>query len=162
MIDLNGDGIKTTTLNNGIYFDNNKDGFAEKTAWVGADDGILIIDKNNDGIINNGGELFGDNYVLSNGTNATTGFEALADLDSNHNNKIDSGDNNFSNIKVLKGDGTLLSLADAGVSSINLTNTATNIVDENGNTQLRAGSYTKIDGTTDAIGDYKKRYLKVA
>jgi hypothetical protein len=66
---------------------------------------ILVIDKNNDGYINDGGELFGDNYVLSNGQTATTGFSALADLDSNANGQIDSTDTLYSSIKVLKGDG---------------------------------------------------------
>lgn len=35
LIDLDGDGIETTTVENGVYFDHESDGFAEKTAWVG-------------------------------------------------------------------------------------------------------------------------------
>ena len=40
--------------------------FAESSAWVSSDDGILAIDKNNDGIINNGSEIFGDSYIKGN------------------------------------------------------------------------------------------------
>jgi hypothetical protein len=55
---------------------------------------------------------------------------------------------------VIKGDGSLLTLAEAGIASINLANTTTNITDSNGNTQLRAGTYTKTDATTGIIADY--------
>jgi len=154
LVDLDGDGIETTTLQNGVYFDHDKNGFAQQSAWVGADDGVLAIDKNNDGVINDGGEIFGDNYVLSNNQTATTGFQALADLDSNSDGVINSSDTNFSNIKVLKGDGTLETLAEAGIASINLNYSNTNAADASGNTQLRLGSYTKTDSTTAAIGDY--------
>ena len=155
LLDLDGDGIETTTIANGVYFDHDKNGFAQSTAWVGADDGILAIDKNNNGTIDDGGEVFGDNYTLYSGTKATTGFQALADLDYNGDGMISSLDADFSAIKVLKGDGTLITLADAGIQSINIANTTTSITDANGNTQLRSGTYTKTDGiTTGTIGDY--------
>ncbi|MBR6163383.1 hypothetical protein IKQ26_05810 [bacterium] len=54
MIDLNGDGIVTTAINNGKFFDHQNDGFAERSAWVSNEDGVLFIDKNNNGIIDNG------------------------------------------------------------------------------------------------------------
>jgi hypothetical protein len=44
MLDLDGDGVETTSMGNGIYFDYAADGFAEKTAWVGKDDGLLVRD----------------------------------------------------------------------------------------------------------------------
>ena len=50
--------------------------------WVAADDGLLVRDINGDGIINNGGELFGDQTLLKNGQKSAGGFQALADLDS--------------------------------------------------------------------------------
>ena len=34
LIDLNGDGIETTTIQNGVYFDHENDGFAESSSWV--------------------------------------------------------------------------------------------------------------------------------
>lgn len=41
LIDLDGDGIETTTIENGVYFDHENDGFAESSSWVGEDDGIV-------------------------------------------------------------------------------------------------------------------------
>ncbi|EKE04292.1 MAG: hypothetical protein ACD_20C00088G0002 [uncultured bacterium] len=58
-LDLDGDGIETVSIENGTYFDYDNNGFAEKTSWVGGDDGILVFDRNNNGIIDNGTELIG-------------------------------------------------------------------------------------------------------
>ena len=155
LIDLDGDGIETTSVENGVYFDQENDGFAEVSAWVSSDDGVLAIDKNNNGTIDNGSELFGDSYVKSDGTIATSGFDALSDLDSNGDGQINSSDTSFDAIKILKGDGTLLSLSDAGISSISLTAKKSVITDSNGNRQLTTGTYTKTDGSTGKISDYE-------
>lgn len=155
LIDLDGDGIETTSVENGVYFDQENDGFAEVSAWVSSDDGVLAIDKNNNGTIDNGSELFGDSYVKSDGTIATSGFDALSDLDSNGDGQINSSDTSFDAIKILKGDGTLLSLSDAGISSISLTAKKSVIRDSNGNRQLTSGTYTKTDGSTGMISDYE-------
>ena len=81
--------IEFTSLNDGVNFDLDNNGFAEKTAWIKNDDGFLAIDLNNDGMINNGGELFGDCF---NNQSFSNGFEALKGLDSNRDNKIDDTD----------------------------------------------------------------------
>ena len=154
LIDLDGNGIKTTTVNEGRFFDHQSDGFKELSAWVSNEDGILYIDKNNNGIIDNGSELFGENYVKSDSTNATTGFDALADLDSNNDSVIDSSDTQFSNLKIQKGDGTILTLEEAGISSINLDFQNVNQTDENGNTQIESGTFVKTDGTVGELGSY--------
>ncbi len=154
LVDLNGDGIKTTDIHNGTYFDHDNNSFAEKTAWVSSDDGILVFDKNNDGIINNGNEVFGDNFTKADGSKASSGFDALASLDSNNDGVINSGDEMFNSIKILKGDGTLMTLSEAGITSISLASSESGTVDENGNTQLRISSFTKADGSTGEIGDY--------
>ena len=67
IVDLDGDGVETTTVENGAYFDHDNNGFAEKTGWVGKDDGLLARDLNGNGQIDDGTELFGNNSVLSNG-----------------------------------------------------------------------------------------------
>ncbi|PWL80740.1 hypothetical protein DBY21_00935 [Candidatus Gastranaerophilales bacterium] len=155
LIDIDGDGIETTSVENGVYFDQENDGFAEKSAWVGKDDGVLAYDKNNNGRIDDGNELFGDSYVKTDGTLATSGFDALSDLDSNGDGIINSEDTNFQSIKILKGDGTLLSLEEAGISTISLNSKNSVIRDGNGNRQLTSGTYTKTDGTTGKISDYE-------
>lgn len=142
VFDLDGDGIiETTTVQNGVYFDHSDwivDGFAEATAWVGSDDGILVVDSNNNGIIDNGTEVIKDLSMYE--------FNILSRYDSNHDNVIDSNDAGFSELKILKGDG--------GIASINLNKTDTNIIDSNGNRQLWTGTYTKTDETTAIFGDY--------
>ena len=65
-LDLDGDGIETLASNGhkGALFDHDKDGIRTATGWVGKDDGFLVYDRNGDGVVNNGGELFGDNTPL--------------------------------------------------------------------------------------------------
>ncbi len=89
VIDLGKKGIELTGLENGVHFDLDKNGFAEKTAWIGEEDGFLAYDRNNNGIIDNGGELFSDQVVMSDGSISTSGFAALSDLDSNSDGVID-------------------------------------------------------------------------
>lgn len=112
-------------------------------------------------MIDNGSEIFGDNYIKSDGTLANNGFDALADLDSNNDGVIDANDNNFSMIKILKGDGSILSLEDAGIQSIGLNYSQQNSTDANGNTLVHSGSFTKNDGTNGQIGDFILQYDKL-
>ena len=78
IIDLDGDGAKSISLNDSsVFFDLDNDGFAEKTAWVGPHDGLLVRDLNHNGIIDNGSELFGNHTFCADGQLAHNGFEAL-------------------------------------------------------------------------------------
>ena len=77
-LDLDGNGVETVSVNDGVYFDHDGNGFAEKSGWVSKDDAILVRDLNNNGQIDDGSELFGDQTILSDGTKAANGFEALA------------------------------------------------------------------------------------
>ena len=135
IFDLNNDSVLSTTdIDNGVYFDHENDGFAEASAWVGRNDGILVVDSNNNDEIDNGTELVtADN---------------IAEYDTNEDGIIDSNDINFNNLKILKGDGTILTLAEAGIASINLSTTQVGIPDENGNEQVYEATFTKTDGTT--------------
>ena len=154
-LDLNKDGVLgTTSVLDGIYFDHEGDGFAESSAWVDKEDGVLVIDKNNDGKIDNGNEVFGDNYVKLNGRKAKNGFEALADLDSNGDGKITSADGEFDKIKVLKGNGELVSLDELGIVSINLNKTEVNKEDGNKNVLVYEGTFVYEDGSTGKLGTF--------
>ena len=101
-LDLDGYGVETTTVESGVYFDHDDNGFAEKSGWVGKDDGLLVRDINNNGLIDDGTELFGNNSVLSSGQKAANGFEALADLDSNSDGVFNSSDAAWNQVKVWK------------------------------------------------------------
>lgn len=93
VFDLDGQGgieLTALALTNNTFFDLDQDGFAEQTGWVTGGDGILAIDINGDGQINDGSELFGPN--------GTNGFTLLAELDSNMNGVIDSGDDRWNDL----------------------------------------------------------------
>ncbi|MBI5248323.1 MAG: hypothetical protein HY912_02410, partial [Desulfomonile tiedjei] len=162
VLDLDGDGIEMTSTRSGTFFDLGNDGFAEQTGWVDPDDGLLAMDRNGDGIINNGTELFGDQTYLSTGARATNGFAALEDLDSNADGRIDANDAAFSQLRVWQdedGDGYSLpselhALDELGIRSINLDSTITNVTDANGNTENRVCSFERTDGTTSQIAEY--------
>ena len=141
IFDLNNDGVlETTDINNGVYFDHENDGFAESSAWVGDNDGVLVTDSNNNGEIDNGSELLT--------------AETLASFDTNEDGIIDENDTNFANLKILKSDGTLMTLTEAGITSINLNTTSTEITDKNGNQQFASGTFTRADGTTGTFGEF--------
>ena len=63
------------------YFDMDANGVAERVSWAGSGDGFLAMDRDGDGKITSGRELFGSHTVMSDGRVATSGFQALADLD---------------------------------------------------------------------------------
>ena len=159
VLDLNNDGKYTKSLEDGTHFDFSNDGFAEKTGWISEEDGFLVRDVNGDGIINDGSEFFGDKTVLSNGNISTNGFAALADIDSNNDDVINSADRVFNELRVWvdsNGNGLseseeLHTLGELGISQINLKNTLTDYDDENGNTVAREGTFTTVDGNTLAI-----------
>jgi len=75
VLDLDGDGIETVGVNatTHILFDHNNDGLKTGTGWVNGDDGLLVLDRNGIGVIDNGSELFGDGTMVK----ATDGFSAL-------------------------------------------------------------------------------------
>ncbi len=156
-LDLDGDGLETVgiTATNQVLFDHNGDGIKTGTGWVKGDDALLVLDKNANGTIDNGNELFGIDTVLANGQKATSGLAALADLDSNHDGVFSSADAQYANVQVwrdldqdgISDAGELQTLAQAGIASINLTSTASSTDFGNGNTQSATATYTRTDGT---------------
>jgi Ca2+-binding RTX toxin-like protein len=148
VLDLDGDGVETVSADVGIMFDHDGDGIRTGSGWVLSDDGLLVIDKNRDGVINNGGELFGVDMVLSSGQKASNGFEALADFDTNEDLVFDAKDADFEYVKIwqdLNQDGLsqsaeLKSLSEHAITSISLTHQAVSYVD-NGNVISDVGSY---------------------
>ncbi|MFH0783337.1 MAG: calcium-binding protein, partial [Pseudomonadota bacterium] len=161
ILDLDNDGIETTAVKAGTYFDHGGDGFAEQTGWVGQDDGLLVMDRNGNGQIDTGAELFGNNTLLANGTKAANGFAALAELDTNHDGTVDAQDAAFAGLRVWKdsnGDGIsatneLLSLAEAGVQAIATGYTTSTLVDADGNAHKQTGGFTRTDGGSATVSD---------
>src|SRR5471032_3408640 len=160
VLDLNGDGISTVGLNGGVSFDINGTGQAQKTGWLSETDGLLVLDRNGNGSIDGGQELFGTATTLADGSNAPNGYAALAALDSNGDGKIDSADAVYSALRVwvdANGDGIsvageLHTLASLNIASISTTATASN-AQQNGNRIGLTSSYTSTDGSAHASAD---------
>jgi len=154
-LDLDGDGIETVSANSGITFDFNGDGLKTGTGWLSGDDGFLVLDRNGNGAIDNGSELFGVDTVKSDGTLAKDGFDALRDLDSNGDGVFDAYDLLFEQMRVWQDknqDGIsqadeLKSLTELGISAIHLDSNSRNTLN-NGNRISAIGTIEFADGST--------------
>lgn len=161
VLDLDGDGIDTLGTSAGIHFDHDGNGFSETTGWVGKDDALLVWDRNGNDRIDDGSELFGNNTSLATGGKAANGFVALAEIDSNRDGRVDAQDASFSQLRLWLdtdanadvSDGELRALAAASVQSLSLTYRTQRVTDDQGNQLLQVGSYTKADGSAQAMVD---------
>ncbi len=118
VINLGGDITSVSDQN--FYFDLDGDGEKEYISSLTGDNGFLALDKNGDGEINDGTELFG--------TKTGNGFKELAVHDTDGDGWIDEDDDIFDKLKVWVRDPSgdrLLSLKDAGIGAINLMNAGT-------------------------------------
>jgi hypothetical protein len=97
-------------------FDIDVDGTKENISLLSPDSGFLALDRNNDGLINNGSELFG--AISGNG------FAELAEYDTDNNQFIDAGDKIYKQLKIwvhdTAGSEQLYSLKQANVAAIYL------------------------------------------
>lgn len=157
ILDLDGDGIELTAFDpddTTTFFDIDGDAFAEQTAWIAANqDGLLVRDLNDDGLITDVEELFGSPSV--------DGFALLATLDDNGDNRVDQYDDAWSDLLVWKDfngdgvtqDGELLTLASLNIISIDLAGVTASTSTINGNSISHTSSYTLANGTTRSIVD---------
>jgi hypothetical protein len=160
VLDLNGDGVQTLALADGVSFDLLNTGSKQTVGWVEKHDGLLAIDLNGDGQINSGAELFGNYTQLANGTLAKDGWAALAAMDTNADGKVDANDAGFNQLRVwvdansdgVTDAGELLTLAQAKVASINVHANTTQVM-QNGNALDGFSSYTSTDGVTHEMVD---------
>jgi Ca2+-binding RTX toxin-like protein len=156
-LDLDGDGIETIAQKgwDGVLFDHDNDTVKTATGWVSSDDGLLVLDRNGNGWIDSGGELFGDNTRLRNGALAANGYAALTDLDDNDDGVIDANDAAYADLQVWQDtnqDGIsqsdeLQSLTQRGIAALSTTGTLAR-QNQNGNVITHTGTYTNFDGTT--------------
>lgn len=160
VLDLNGDGIQTMSMHDGVMFDIAADGTPVKTGWVDKHDGLLALDLNGDGAINSGAELFGNHMQLAVGGLAKDGWEALAQYDGNFDGEINALDAIYAKLLIWQdtnSDGIsqadeLKHMAEAGIASINLKADDT-AKSQNGNTLRGFSSFTTTDGKTQEMAD---------
>ncbi len=114
-------------------FDINADGSKEYISFVAPGSGFLTLDVNNDGIVNDGSELFG---ALSG-----DGFAELAAYDRDHNGWIDENDAVFSRLRIwtkaASGADQLVALGAKGVGAIYLGRIATPFAIKDGSNELQ-------------------------
>jgi VCBS repeat-containing protein len=156
VLDLDGDGPEFLSASSGVAFDYNGDGAAEQTAWVGADDGLLAIDRNGDGIVNDGSEI-----VFASG-NLTDLQGLAADYDSNDDGVLTVADDSYALFGVwqdangngVTDAGEFQSLTDAGIVSVGLVSDGIGYSAANGDVSVAGQAlYTKADGSTGIVAD---------
>ena len=115
-----------------FLFDLDSDGDEEEISFAGKGSGFLALDRDGDGRIGDGSELFG--------TKSGDGFKDLAAFDEDGNGWIDENDSIYSKLKVWTkdedGNDYLINLKDADVGAIYLDNADTQFSLKDGNNRL--------------------------
>jgi hypothetical protein len=172
IIDTARDGYRLTSVENGVRFDLNADGIPEQVAWTrrDADDAFLAMDRNGNGRIDDGSELFGNfTRAYADRPDITTpnGFEALKFTEgpsygrSYPDREIDARDAVFSRLVLwrdrnhngISEPDELEPVRDAGIVSIGTDYKRARKVDRYGNEFRQRATIRWRDGTDDAIFD---------
>jgi VCBS repeat-containing protein len=155
-LDLNGDGVAFVSQAAGVTFDYAGDGNREATAWISADDGLLAIDRNRDGLVNDGSEI-----VF--GNNGQTDLQGLAaQYDTNRDGQLTAADAAFAQFGVwqdansngITEAGEFQTLTDAGIVSIGLVSDGQSYTAADGQVVVAGQStFTRTDGSTGIVAD---------
>ncbi|MBT9445605.1 MAG: cadherin domain-containing protein [Hyphomonadaceae bacterium] len=169
VLDLDGDGLELVSFQTStIAFDMDGDGVDDATGWVGADDGLLVFDRNGNGLIDDGSEISFANDL----SGAVSDVEGLRAFDTNVDGFFDANDAQFSAFQIWRDanqdgvsqTGELSALNQAGVVAINLTLNLTGASAENAsdNVVYATTEYVRSNGTVGTVGDVVLAYGPIA
>ncbi len=131
VINFNGSAAELTDAK--FAFDLNIDGTKDNISFLQPGSGFLVLDKNKDGVVNDGSELFGPK--------TGDGFSELAKYDEDNNNWIDENDSIYNQLSVWTknelGVDQLSSLKEKNVGAIYLSNVSTQFDLTDSNNQLK-------------------------
>ncbi|WP_306140799.1 DUF4214 domain-containing protein [Roseibium sp. MMSF_3412] len=155
IFDLDDDGIEVTALDRStIFMDTAGDGFLRRTAWAGEGDGVLYFDPDGRNEITEKRQFIFTEWDPT----ATNDLEAIATVfDTNSDGVLNASDDDFSKFKLMVtlADGSIVSktLAELGITELDLTADATNIELADGSVITGKTTFTRSDGTTGTVGD---------
>jgi hypothetical protein len=150
VINFDGKGVGLSQTR--FKFDLDSNGSEEQLASLKSGSGFLALDRNGDGIINNGSELFGPN--------SGRGFDELAQFDEDGNHFIDEGDSIYNRLRIWSfnedGSSQLVALGDKQIGAIFLGHLTTpfQLKDEQNNSLgeiANTGIYLKENGQTGVV-----------
>lgn len=154
VIDLGQPSLDFTSAAAGVYFDLDADGAPDALAWTdaGGGDGFLALDRDGNGRIDSGRELFG-NHTVQRSSEDPNGFRALALYDVSGDGVISSDDPVWSSLRIwvdanhngVSEDGELAPLGAYAIRAIDLTYRESRRRDRHGN-ELRYSSQVLRDG----------------
>lgn len=168
VLDLDGDGLEERRYKKSkVSFDMDGNGSRDRTGWVIKGDGMLVIDRNGNGRVDDASEmafLDSDNALL-------TGQAGLLALDTNSDGQISADDDLFSELSVwvdanrngVTDIGEMRLLSNHGIESISLAFASVEQSKKFGrNVTLATTVFTRTDGSTGTIGDIGLGFVPAA
>jgi VCBS repeat-containing protein len=154
ILDVDDDGFSFAGLDDGRRFDLDGDGSIDTVAWNTSSDGMLAMDLDGNGLIDNGAELFTPDFAHR---SFATGGAALTSLDGNGDGVLDAGDAAFADLLLwrdanadgISDAGEIISLWEAGLASIQLP-VLPGEGEIDGQEVIGSGRFTRTDGSVGA------------
>jgi hypothetical protein len=155
ILSLDRGDLQLTDAAHGVNFDLSPDGEAERLGWTrsGSDDAFLVLDRNQNGRVDDGRELFGSATEQPPEGNRH-GFRALAVFDANGDKRIDAADPAYASLQLWsdrnhdgKSDaGELQTLDAAGIVEISLQYRSVSRTDRHGNAFMYVANVSQKHG----------------